>query len=115
MRKIYLFAMALAVLMSLTSCGKSKINKIINEANLMTVNEDFDNALALCDELYENKLENVKITGFDNCALLQKFPLNIDSVDFDRSELINTIYAFLSGNSDSKTGLVPHKIVSYKA
>lgn len=61
MRKIYLFAMALAVLMSLTSCGKSKVNKIINEANLMTVNEDFDNALALCDELYENKLEKLSL------------------------------------------------------
>ena len=61
MRKIYLFAMALAVFMSLTSCGKSKINKIINEANLMTVNEDFDNALLLCDDLYENNLKKMSI------------------------------------------------------
>ena len=61
MRKIYLFAMALAVFMSLTSCGKSKINKIINEANLMTINEDFDNALLLCDDLYENNLKKMSI------------------------------------------------------
>ena len=72
MRKIYLFTIALAVLMSFTSCGKSKISQIINDANLMIVNEEFDNALTLCDSLYENNLKKLSIEHKCDLSILYR-------------------------------------------
>ena len=70
-------------------------------------------AIQVSQMAYENKIENVKTTGFDNCELLKKFPSNIDSLGFDRKELVNTIQNCLSEESPNEFNYIAHNIVSY--
>ncbi len=70
-------------------------------------------AIQVSQIAYENKLENVKTTGFDNCELLKKFHSNIDSLGFDRKELVNIIHRCLSEESSEEFNYIAHNIVSY--
>lgn len=70
-------------------------------------------AIQVSQMAYENKIENVKTTGFDNCELLKKFHSNIDSLGFDRKELVNTIQKCLSEESPNEFNYIAHNIVSY--
>ncbi len=62
---------------------------------------------------HENKIDNVKATGFDNCELLKKLNSNIDSIGFDRKELVDTIYRCLCEEEAKESNYITHTIVSY--
>lgn len=70
-------------------------------------------AIQVLQIAHENKIEKVKVTGFDNCELLKKFHSNIDSLGFDRKELVNTIHRCLSEESPKEFNYIAHNIVSY--
>jgi DNA-binding LacI/PurR family transcriptional regulator len=61
----------------------------------------------------ENNIENVKVTGFDNCEILKKLHSNIDSLGFDRKEFVNTIYRCLCEEEPKEFNYIAHNIVSY--
>lgn len=70
-------------------------------------------AIQVSQLAYEHKIENVKTTGFDNCELLKKLHSSIDSIAFDRKELVNTIYRCLCEEEPNETNYITHNIVSY--
>ena len=52
------------------------------------------------------------VTGFDNCDILKKGNINIDSLAYNRSKLAETIYARLKGDVSDETIYIEHTIVS---
>ena len=71
-------------------------------------------AIQVAQLAHENKVKNVKTTGFDNCELLKKVHSNIDSIGFDRKEFVNTIYRCLCEETPEKFNYIPHNIVFYE-
>ena len=99
-----------------------KYSTVTSPDALLPLLKDSDSSVVICATdhyaiqisqlAYENKIENVKTTGFDNCELLKKFHSNIDSLGFDRKELVNVIHRCLSEGSAEEFNYIPHTIVS---
>ncbi len=69
-------------------------------------------AIRILDTLYDQKQTDIGIFGFDNCDSLIKRHPSIDSVSYDRNELIEVIHAVLTSENPPEITYIPHRIVS---
>ena len=71
-------------------------------------------AIATYNLIREKGFSDVKVFGFDNCDMLDKARIKVDSVTYDRNNLIEQIYRFLNGTQSDEVIYIPHNIAVRK-
>ena len=71
-------------------------------------------AISIYNLVRDKNLKNVKVFGFDNCDILDKARIKIDSISYDRNALIEQIHRFLNGTNTDEVAYIPYNIVVRK-
>jgi len=69
-------------------------------------------ATRVLNDISEKKLTDVGLFDFDNCELLSRRNLNIDSISYDPNQLVEKIYSALTETDPPQIITIPHGIVS---
>jgi len=94
----------------------------VNQEELLSAIKQSSRCAVLCPSDYyairvlniirDVRLVGLGVTGFDNCDILKKGNINIDSLAYNRSTLAETIYARLKGDITDETSYIEHRIVA---
>ena len=97
---------------------------VLNESVLSNMLRDDRKCAVICpSDIYalstynlvrDRRLSQVKVFGFDNSDMLDKTRTDIDSVSYDRNNLVEQIYKFLNGTQTDDTVYIPYNIVVRK-
>ena len=71
-------------------------------------------ALQTYNLIRDRGLSRFKVFGFDNSDILDKTRTDIDSISYDRNNLVEQIYKFLNGTQTEETEYIPYNIAVRK-
>jgi DNA-binding LacI/PurR family transcriptional regulator len=71
-------------------------------------------AISTYNLVRDKSLNNVKVFGFDNCDILDKARIKIDSISYDRNALIEQIHRFLNRTQTDEIAYIPYTVAVRK-
>jgi DNA-binding LacI/PurR family transcriptional regulator len=71
-------------------------------------------AISIYNLVRDKNLKNIKVFGFDNCDILDKARIKIDSISYDRNALIEQIHRFLNKTQTDEVAYIPYTIAVRK-